>query len=167
LANDNDIDLDTLTIVSTTNPNNGTATTNGIYIYYTPNTNYNGPDQFNYTIIDGNGGTDTATIFVTVTPVNDPPTANDDVATVIEDTIDYQINVLSNDNDIDGDNLDITSVSNPAHGTATYTADHVYYTPNPNYNGPDQFSYTITNSKRRHHNSSRRHNKQYNKCPSK
>jgi hypothetical protein len=45
-------------------------------VTYTPNANYFGPDSFTYTISDGNGGTDTATVSVTVTSVNDPPVAD-------------------------------------------------------------------------------------------
>jgi hypothetical protein len=40
---------------------------------YTPNLNYNGGDSFTYTVSDGNGGTDTANVSITVIPVNDPP----------------------------------------------------------------------------------------------
>ncbi|MEL0583766.1 MAG: cadherin-like domain-containing protein [Candidatus Thiodiazotropha sp. (ex. Lucinoma kazani)] len=40
---------------------------------YTPNPNFSGVDNFTYTIDDGNGGTDTATVFVTVGAVADTP----------------------------------------------------------------------------------------------
>jgi hypothetical protein len=123
IANDNDVDGDSLTIVSVTIPGNGSASTNGLYVFYTPDPNFNGFDQFSYTIIDGNGGSDNATVFVTITAVNDPPTANDDVATVVEDSTDNQIDVLANDVDIDGDDLDITGASTPAHGSVSYTVD--------------------------------------------
>ena len=55
-------------------------------VSYTPAANFFGTDSFTYTITDGNGGTDTATVNVTVTPVNDNPVANDDSATVAEDS---------------------------------------------------------------------------------
>jgi len=145
LTNDNDIDGDNLTIVSVTTPNHGVASAeDGDYVYYTPDPNYNGQDQFSYTITDGSGSTDTATVYITITPVNDPPNAIDDYASVPEDSTNNQIDVIANDNDIDGDNIDITSVTQPTHGTTTYTADYVYYTPNTDYTGPDQFTYTIS-----------------------
>jgi hypothetical protein len=50
-----------------------TVNANGSFTY-TPNANYNGPDSFDYTVSDGNGGTDTATVNLTVTSVNDGPT---------------------------------------------------------------------------------------------
>ncbi|BCN92322.1 hypothetical protein THMIRHAM_01070 [Thiomicrorhabdus immobilis] len=75
LDNDQDPDSDDLSIVATTNPANGSIIVNGDgTITYIPNPNYNGPDSFTYTISDGEGGIDTATVNVNVTPVNDAPT---------------------------------------------------------------------------------------------
>jgi hypothetical protein len=144
LANDNDIDGDSLTIISVSIPAHGSASTDGSYVYYTPDANYNGADQFTYTISDGNGGTDTATVYITVSPVNDPPNAVADTASVVEDSTSNTIDVLANDNDIDGDSLSVTNVTQPSHGTVTYTIDYVFYTPDANYNGADQFTYTIS-----------------------
>jgi hypothetical protein len=144
LLNDDDIDGDTLTVVAVSSPSYGSASFDDDFVYYTPDANYYGSDQFSYTISDGNGGNDTANVYISVTPVNDPPSAVDDSATVPEDSTDNQIDVLANDNDVDGDDLDITGVTVPLHGTATYTTSYVYYTPDTNYNGSDQFSYTIS-----------------------
>ena len=75
LNNDSDADGDPLTLSINTAPSNGTAVIddNGTVddllddsIFYTPNTNFTGNDQFTYTIDDGNGGVATATVFVTV-----------------------------------------------------------------------------------------------------
>jgi len=76
LTNDYDIDGDDLDITSATQPTHGTTTYTADYVYYTPTTNYNGQDQFSYTITDNNGGTDAATVYITVGGVNDPPNAN-------------------------------------------------------------------------------------------
>jgi len=57
---------------------------------YTPNLNYNLSDSFTYTVSDGNdGGTDTATVSITVIPVNDPPSFTGDNVTVNEDSAAY------------------------------------------------------------------------------
>ena len=66
LTNDSDADGDTLSIHSVTSPTNGTATNHTTYVTYSPDTNFNGTDSFEYTVSDGNGGTDTATVTVTV-----------------------------------------------------------------------------------------------------
>ena len=73
-----DVDGDPLTFTKATDPAHGTVTVNtdGTYTY-TPAANYFGPDSFTYTVSDGNGGTVTKTVSITVTPVNDAPVALD------------------------------------------------------------------------------------------
>ncbi|GAG92644.1 unnamed protein product, partial [marine sediment metagenome] len=144
LANDNDLDGDDMDITGTSTPAHGTVTYTADYVYYTPTPDYTGPDQFNYSITDNNGGTDSATVYVTVGGVNDPPIANDDSDTVVEDSSNNQIDVLTNDFDPDGDNLTIISVTDPPHGTATTDGNYTYYTPDPDYNGADTYTYTIS-----------------------
>ena len=94
-------------------------------VSYTPDANYFGTDSFTYTISDGNGGSATATVNVTVTPVNDDPVANDDTATVAEDSGATAIAVLANDTigPDAGETLTVTAVTQGAHGAATFTAD--------------------------------------------
>ena len=77
LANDTDSDGDTLSITSATRPQNGIAEINGSKIIYTPASNHTGTDSFSYTISDGQGGTATAPVSITVTDVNSPPIAAD------------------------------------------------------------------------------------------
>ncbi|WP_442510845.1 Ig-like domain-containing protein [Novipirellula sp. SH528] len=57
-------------------------------------------DSFTYTVVDENGGTDTAVVNVTVTGINDVPVALDDTAITSED-LSVTINVLDNDTDLD------------------------------------------------------------------
>ncbi len=145
LANDSDVDGDALTIESHDHPANGTVTLNDDGTFsYTPNADFSGTDTFSYTVSDGNGGTSTATVTVVVAPTNDGPTAMDDQASVDEDSS-ITIDVLANDSDLDGDSLSVTDVSEPQHGTVTINDDGtVSYTPAENYNGPDSFTYTIS-----------------------
>jgi hypothetical protein len=58
------------------------AIVGGTTVTYTPNANFFGSDSFTYTIDDGNGGTDTATVSVTVNPVNDPPVLDSNTFTI-------------------------------------------------------------------------------------
>ena len=64
---------ETLTVTAVGHPAHGTVTLVGV-VSYTPNANYFGPDSFTYTISDGKADR-TATVDVTVTPVNDKPMA--------------------------------------------------------------------------------------------
>ena len=59
---------------------NGSVTNNGSSVSYTPNANFFGNDSFTYTVSDGNGGNDTATVNITVTNVNDAPALTSSVA---------------------------------------------------------------------------------------
>lgn len=144
LSNDSDPDGDTLTLQSYGQPSNGSVSDNGSVITYTPAANFNGTDSFNYTINDGNGNTDTATVFVTINAVNDSPVANDDQATTDED-VPVDVDVVANDTDIDGDSLFISSHSQPANGSVVDNGDGtVTYTPNSGYFGSDSFTYTVS-----------------------
>ena len=80
-------------------------------IQYTPAANTNGTAIINYTISDGNGGTATTNLTITIIPVNDAPIANADSATIDEDAAPILINVLANDSDVDGDSLTISAAS--------------------------------------------------------
>ena len=145
LSNDDDVDGDTLTVDSVTQPANGSVVINADEtVAYTPASNFNGSDSFDYTIIDGQGGTDTATVTVTVSTGNDAPIAVADSAGTDED-IAVTINVLGNDDDVDGDTLTVDSVTQPTNGSVLINADQtVAYTPASNFNGSDNFSYTVT-----------------------
>ena len=68
-----DADGDLLTFSKASDPTNGMATVaaDGA-ITYTPDADFNGTDSFTYTVSDGNGGTATQTVSVSVAPVDDP-----------------------------------------------------------------------------------------------
>jgi VCBS repeat-containing protein len=142
LTNDTDADGDALTAIEVAGPANGTLTLNSDGSYtYTPDPDYNGPDSFTYKANDGTDDSNTATVNITVNPVNDAPVANDDTESTDEDT-DLNANVLTNDTDADGDALTAIEVTGPANGTLTLGSDGAYtYTPDPDYNGPDSFTY--------------------------
>ena len=143
LDNDSDPDGDSLVVQSVTQPTNGSTVNNGTDVVYTPDPDFHGSDTFTYTVSDGNGGTDTATVIVTVDPVNDPPVAQDDTDTTDEDTP-VTIDVLDNDSDSDGDSLIVQSVTQPANGSVANNGSNVVYTPDPGFNGSDTFTYTIS-----------------------
>ena len=77
LANDTDGNGDTLTLSNLSTPSKGTVTNDNGTLTYTPNANETGADSFTYDVSDGNGGSDTGTVNITITPVNDAPTLPD------------------------------------------------------------------------------------------
>ena len=76
---------------------------------------------------------------------NRPPEAVDDRAETAEDTP-VLIDVVANDTDPDGDALRVVAVMAPAHGTATVVAGGMRYVPEPDYHGPDRFTYRVADS---------------------
>src|SRR5262249_41796844 len=78
LDNDTDVDVATdgqvLTVSGVTQGSNGSVSNNGTSVTYSPNAHFYGSDSFSYTIRDGNGGTSTATVHVTVKDVTPPTT---------------------------------------------------------------------------------------------
>ena len=79
ITNDSDVDGDVLEAVTVIEPENGTVELNADGTFtYTPNTNFFGADSFTYEVTDGNGGTDQATVTISVGSVNDAPVAVDD-----------------------------------------------------------------------------------------
>lgn len=144
LANDSDPDGDSLSIVGGIAPDHGTVAHASGTLHYTPYRNYNGTDTFRYFIDDGAGGRDTATVSVTITPVQDAPWPRDDSVTVAQDGS-VLIDVLANDIDVDGDTLTLTgSIFGPGHGTVTVESEQLRYTPYPGYTGPDEIIYFVT-----------------------
>ncbi len=148
LSNDTDVDLDTLTVVTTpvTGVANGVLALNANGTFtYTPNANFNGADSFVYTVLDGNGGTDTATVTLTVNPVNDAPVAGDDAFSTNEDVA-LSGTVLSNDTDVDLDTLTVvtTPVTGVANGVLALNANGTFtYTPDVGFSGSDSFVYRL------------------------
>ena len=146
LENDSDPEGDTLTISANTAPQNGSLTLNadGSFVY-TPNLGFSGADAFTYTITDGNGNEDTATVQFTVsTAENNPPVAIDDSATTSFETS-VNGNVLANDSDPDGDAITVVSNTDASNGTVVVNADGSYvYTPDAGFSGADSFEYTIS-----------------------
>ncbi|EHK0752602.1 tandem-95 repeat protein, partial [Vibrio parahaemolyticus] len=125
-------------------PANGTVSVNPDgSVTYTPNDNYYGADSFTYIVTSG-GVSESTTVSVDVTPVNDAPVAKDDTAITDEDTP-VTIDVLPNDTDIDGDKLSIQSASVPeTQGKVEIVDGKLVFTPAENFHGDAEITYTIT-----------------------
>ena len=167
LANDSDAEQDTLlTVAGVSSAANGTVVNNGSSVTYTPNPNFNGTDRFTYRASDGIDQSDSATVTVTVKPVNDTPVAKDDTYNLGPKKNEHKDEhkqehkgskfaliveapgVLGNDRDVDGDALSAIRVNGPDHGTLILNPDGSFvYTPNANFSGVDTFTYKANDSK--------------------
>ncbi|EMN7140633.1 tandem-95 repeat protein [Vibrio parahaemolyticus] len=145
LGNDTFEGTDKVVSLDTNNgPANGTVSVNPDgSVTYTPNDNYHGADSFTYIVTSG-GVSESTTVSVDVTPVNDAPVVKDDIATTQEDTA-VTIDVLPNDSDVDGDKLSIESASVPKEqGTVEVVNGKLVFTPAENFNGDAEITYTVT-----------------------
>src|SRR5215218_10021337 len=145
LANDSDPDGNPLSAVLVSGPTHGTLSLNADGGFtYTPAANYHGSDSFSYRASDGTLQSGPATVTLTVSAVNDAPTAAADAYSTGEDTaLTVEASgVLANDTDPDGDALNAALVSGPTHGTLDLNANGAFtYTPIANYYGTDSFTY--------------------------
>jgi len=142
LANDSDPDGQNLTITTVSSPANGTTSTNGSTVTYTPKADFNGSDSFSYTISDGASGSATATVSISVNPVNDAPTAvNDSGSVATNGTI--TISVLENDSDKEGSPLSLVSVGSANKGSVSISDNQIVYTAGKK-RGNDTVSYTVS-----------------------
>ncbi|CAN7550722.1 Ig-like domain-containing protein [Phenylobacterium sp. LjRoot225] len=145
-----DVDGDGVTYGLASGGAHGTAAVNADGSFsYTPNADFNGSDSFSFSVSDGQGGSNTYSYAVTVNPVNDAPVAVSDTLTATEDTptTNTASQLLANDTDVDSpaSALTIASVTSGAGGAAVLNGDGtVTFTPNANFNGAADFTYTVT-----------------------
>ncbi|MDT9191222.1 MAG: Ig-like domain-containing protein, partial [Limnospira sp. PMC 894.15] len=104
-----------------------------------------GTDSFTYTVEDDDGATSNpATVSLTIEE-NQPPTANDDNATVRTGNT-VTINVLNNDSDPDGVLIPdtVAVVDLPDYGTITVNPNGtITYSHDGSSTGTDSFTYTV------------------------
>ncbi|MEO9477062.1 MAG: Ig-like domain-containing protein, partial [Cyclobacteriaceae bacterium] len=190
ISNDTDDDGDGLIVTSingistAANDVDGTYgtlgwNTDGSYTYTLDNSAADGlafgetvTESFTYTVSDGNGGTDTETLTITITGANDNPVAFDDSNQISEngtsiDEADGSGTLISNDTDVDGDNLNVASITSineggtsndpgtsvtGEYGTLVWNNDGTYtYTRNGtnvfnNSTAIDEFDYTVSDA---------------------
>ncbi|MBE1299966.1 MAG: tandem-95 repeat protein [Alteromonadaceae bacterium] len=158
LANDADVDAgDELVVVSPgeiiVSLGDLSVSLDGSFTYSPPD-DFSGEVQFDYTVSDVNGDTDSATVTIVVTPLNDAPVANDDsYAATTENllTIDASLGVLANDTDTNlaGEDssvsLSATILTTTTNGTLSLSSDGSFtYQANTGFSGEDSFTYQAT-----------------------
>ncbi|MBI3562204.1 MAG: tandem-95 repeat protein [Gammaproteobacteria bacterium] len=151
--NDTDVDanLNPLSAAVQAQPLHGVVVKNADgTVTYTPTSNYNGVDSFTYNIRDAlNLASNTATVAVTVTPVNDAPVAASEAYTMTGgSTLNVAApGVLSNDTDIDGPALSAVLQTTAANGALTLNADGSFsFTPSVGFAGTSSFTYAANDS---------------------
>ncbi|EKQ69168.1 pre-peptidase C family protein [Leptolyngbyaceae cyanobacterium JSC-12] len=153
LANDNDPDftlpLTAQLIAGPANALSFTLNPNGSFTY-TPIANFSGSDTFTYRAVDALGGSsNTATVVINVSNVNDPPIAVDDSFITQEDQPITNGAVLTNDTDVDNTlPLSAQLISGPANAIAfTFNPNGTFsYTPRENFSGSDRFTYVVVDA---------------------
>jgi CSLREA domain-containing protein len=114
-------------------------------VSYTPSANFNGLDAFKFKASAGGLDSEEADVNITVNPVNDQPLALSQSVVTDEDTP-LPITLAGSDVETPAGSLAFTVTVQPLHGTLSGTAPNVTYTPNLNYNGPDSFKFTVTDT---------------------
>lgn len=153
LANDSsDVDNEAFTLTSVgsgTQGGSASISADGTQLLYTPAANFNGTEEFSYTIQDTGGGTAVATVTFTVTAVNDPPPATDISFPTSRGAGEQIVVQLSDLNNVDvGETLTISAfdASTTAGGTVRQdtASGRLFYTPPaPEFVGSDSFTYTV------------------------
>jgi gliding motility-associated-like protein len=140
--NDTDIEGDAITTTLLDNPTNGDVVLNSDGTFtYTPDADFNGTDTFTYIACDVFAACDTATVTITIDPINDAPVAEDDTYTTDENVL-LTGDVTDNDTDTDGDGLTTTVVTTTANGVLVLNADGTFtYLPDTGFTGDDTFTY--------------------------
>jgi hypothetical protein len=138
----------TVSYVITANPTHGTLSGSGGNLTYTPNLNYSGPDTFKFRATYGAAFSAEATISLTINPLNDNPNAQPDIVSTGKN-MSVSISVLSNDTDVDGDNLTVVAVTQGANGSVNITGSGktLTYKPRNGFSGTDTFNYTVSDGK--------------------
>ena len=133
-----DIEGSPLTYSIVTQPTHGTLSGTAPNVTYMPALNWNGSDSLTFKANDGSLNSNTATVSITITAVNDAPIANNQSVTTNEDT---QKAITLTATDIEGSPLTYSVVDSPTHGTLSGTAPNVTYTPAIDYYGSDSFTF--------------------------
>ena len=134
-----DPDGDDLVYVITSGPTRGNVFGAGPTVTYVPDAEYSGPDTFRYLVTDGRLQSMEAEVTVIVTPVADPPQANDSLSFTDQD---MEVSVTLVVFDPDSQDLTYNIVSQPGSGQLQGTAPNLVYVPDEGFFGDDSFEWT-------------------------
>ena len=133
-----DFENNPLTFIVVDLPVNGTLKGTAPNLIFSPLADFSGLDRFTYRINDGTEDSATATVLITVTPVNDAPVATSKMVATRENT---PLAIVLSGGDKDLNHLTFNIVTGPSNGTLSGTSPDFSYRPNINFTGSDSFTY--------------------------
>lgn len=133
----------TLTFTIVNQPTHGVLSGSGPAFTYTPAANFHGTDSFTFRANNGVAqDSNTSTVDITVTEVNDLPVANSQSVNTDSNTP-VAIALTGTDVETAAESLVFAVTTNPTHGSLSGSGTNLTYTPNANYSGPDSFQFTV------------------------
>ncbi|QSQ15212.1 Ig-like domain-containing protein [Myxococcus landrumensis] len=139
-----DPDQDALTFTLVTPPRHGTLSGTGAQLTYTPESGFHGADSFSYRASDVSMTSEAATVSLTITSVEDVPTAQSLEVRIPQNG---QDTITLAGQDGDGDALTFELLTSPAHGTLSGTPPNLSYIPARRFHGTDAFTYRVSDGK--------------------
>ncbi|MBZ4371629.1 Ig-like domain-containing protein [Corallococcus sp. AS-1-6] len=134
-----DADGQTLRFAVATQPQHGTLTGTPPDVTYTPHADFHGEDGFTFTVSDGES-TSTASVSLTVRPVNDAPLALGQLLQVEPEPTALTLSGT----DVDGDTITFAIHTPPEHGTLEGTPPELTFTPAEGFRGTTTFTFTAS-----------------------
>ena len=140
-----EVDNDNVIFTVINNPSNGTVAFSGNVATYSPNQDWYGEDTFTFQVEDVNARKilNSASATITVNSVNDAPVVSNVTASTnsLQSFNAESIEINLEGDDVEGDELTFSIVSDVSNGSTSLTGSVVTYTPNANYDGTDTFTY--------------------------
>lgn len=146
MSNDSDPDGDEFIVQNVETPGNGTISPGAGGVIYTPNPDFTGIDSFTYTIVDADGLTDDAWVFIAVGDVTttDSVLAVNDIFILLNNINSVNIEVLANDFATTMEAATVSIIENPLFGEATVNTDNsIEYTPSELFTNSDTLTYVL------------------------
>ncbi|MEN8835725.1 MAG: tandem-95 repeat protein, partial [Polaribacter sp.] len=148
IENDKDPEDDELTIKEIIYDGSGSASISidKLSIEYKPELNFNGKEFITYSVTDGTYTDKTVKLIITVNPINDKPIAQTDNLTINEDGDLVTINIISNDIDVDEDELFLSNLTYSGNGDISINPDNksINYKPEENFFGTEVITYSVS-----------------------
>ena len=135
-----DPEADTLIFSIVSAPTHGTLAGTAPNFIYSPAPNFSGVDQLTFRANDGTVNSLSATISITVNPVNDAPVAQSKSVTTEEDS---PLSITLAGTDADGNSLTYSVIGSPANGTLSGSVPNLTYQPAAGFSGSDAFTFRV------------------------